>query len=228
MSDTYEKDEMNTFNSMLNMMICSSDNKDDQHTEKCLISDEPLEDNHVTLACEHKFNYLHIFNEIKNQKCKRNRFEIQKLKPRELKCPYCRKIQSKLLPAREGFPQIDGVNVPDKSTLKGCCVYPLTRGKRKGEWCGATSYGCDYCKRHLKCIENKKIKTTPNNVKTTPNNVKIKKKNDHVDKEKYTPNTSILCQAIYKSGKRKGQPCTYLKKHGNYCGLHRNKNILTE
>ena len=61
MSDTYEKDEMNTFNSMLNMMICSSDNKDDQHTEKCLISDEPLEDNHITLLC-HTNSIIYIFS----------------------------------------------------------------------------------------------------------------------------------------------------------------------
>ena len=47
--------------------------------EKCLISDDPLEEDHITLKCGHKFNYSPIYNEIKNQKCKRNRYEIQKL-----------------------------------------------------------------------------------------------------------------------------------------------------
>ena len=39
----------------------------------CLISSNPLNDNHIELDCKHKFNYSSIFNEVINQKKKYNR-----------------------------------------------------------------------------------------------------------------------------------------------------------
>ena len=36
--------------------------------ETCLISDDLLEDNYITLNCGHKFNYDSIYNQIKTSK----------------------------------------------------------------------------------------------------------------------------------------------------------------
>ena len=36
---------------------------------QCLITNEPLQKDHITLKCGHKFNYVPIFNEVLFQKC---------------------------------------------------------------------------------------------------------------------------------------------------------------
>ena len=36
---------------------------------RCLITNEPLQKDHITLKCGHKFNYVPIFNEVLFQKC---------------------------------------------------------------------------------------------------------------------------------------------------------------
>ena len=79
----------------------------------CLISNQPLEENPIKLACGHKFNYDSIFNEIKSQK-NPNHLETQRLYHNELKCPYCRTVQKGLLPSRENYPNVSGVNWPKK------------------------------------------------------------------------------------------------------------------
>ena len=38
----------------------------DDYDNICLISNEPLEKEHIT-SCKHKFNYIPIFNEIKKK-----------------------------------------------------------------------------------------------------------------------------------------------------------------
>jgi len=41
----------------------------------CLITNEPLNDKFVKLSCDHKFNYIPLFLDIKNHKTKFNYME---------------------------------------------------------------------------------------------------------------------------------------------------------
>ena len=72
----------------------------DYGDDVCLISNEKLTENNVTLICGHKFNYIPLYYDIYNHKTKFNMKEKTdtKLKYYEIRCPYCRKKQNKLLP----------------------------------------------------------------------------------------------------------------------------------
>jgi hypothetical protein len=76
----------------------------------CLITNNKLTDNHVSLLCGHKFNYIPLYHDIYNHKTKYNMKERNhdKLKYYEIRCPYCRKKQGQLLPY---YPDI----MPDKT-----------------------------------------------------------------------------------------------------------------
>lgn len=103
-------------------------NIEDKPVEKCLISDEVLRKDHITLKCGHKFNYVPLFKEVVFQKCSmlpknvsaklvtmyvKNtpqsnistvmynssyNLETTKVSYNEIKCPYCRSITSHILP----------------------------------------------------------------------------------------------------------------------------------
>jgi len=90
----------------------------------CLISNEPLTDFFFKMDCGHKFNYIPLFNDIKNHKQKFNNLEgtNSRLRSEEIRCPYCRHIQKSLLPYHEelGLKKTHGVNFIDldkKTTL---------------------------------------------------------------------------------------------------------------
>ena len=101
-----------TFNTeLLNMLCACSTEKNPENV--CLISNEELEENCIKLTCSHKFNYNAIFQEIKNQKRYSN-LEVQKIRQHQIKCPYCRSVQDGLLPSREGYDNVVGVNWPKK------------------------------------------------------------------------------------------------------------------
>jgi hypothetical protein len=103
----------------------------------CLITNNPLIENHVKLDCNHTFNYDAIFNDIKCHKNKYNSMERVALKNQEIRCPYCRTIQKRLLPHIDGYEKIHGVNyydetidfiynhhqVTDNEYCKGKCCY---------------------------------------------------------------------------------------------------------
>ena len=38
----------------------------------------------------------------------------------------------------------------------------------------------------------------------------------------------LQCQAILKSGHKKGTQCTHKKKHGDFCGIHKQYNIVPD
>ena len=82
----------------------------------CLISKQPLTNNHIKLPCNHTFNYNSLFKEIILQKKIKNPQEIIKLKPNQIKCPYCRNIINNILPyiPNEQIEKISGVNSPRK------------------------------------------------------------------------------------------------------------------
>jgi hypothetical protein len=103
--------------------------KTEEDLSLCLITKETLVDKHFTMECGHKFNYIPLFNDIKNHKQKFNGFEVAKcqLKQDEIRCPYCRNKQKGLLPYYEDLllEKINGVNYicenkNDKEKLNLC------------------------------------------------------------------------------------------------------------
>jgi len=93
------------------------DNEEEEDSiKRCLITNDPLIDNFVTLDCNHSFNYLPLFQDIFNNKKKFNAMDSYMLKCGEIRCPYCRTIQKKLLPYYEnmGVKQVHGVNFFDE------------------------------------------------------------------------------------------------------------------
>ena len=65
----------------------STDTPDENNI--CLISKQKLHPNHITLSCNHKFNYIPIYKEVLYQKNKSNtQYEVTKLYAHQIKCPY--------------------------------------------------------------------------------------------------------------------------------------------
>ena len=87
----------------------------DDEAPMCLISNTPLQSDHISLACGHKFNYEPLFNDISNHKNKFNILEKKTLNITEIRCPYCRTIHNELLPYNSSFPKIHGVNYFDET-----------------------------------------------------------------------------------------------------------------
>ena len=91
-----------------------NNNKTEEDNNKCLITNKPLTDKFVELSCGHKFNYLPLYNDVLNHKKKFNSMEGSetRLKQNEMRCPYCRKKSTSLLPYYEdlNLPKVCGVN----------------------------------------------------------------------------------------------------------------------
>lgn len=93
----------------------SLDDKEEDSTGRCLITNNPLEEDCVVFECNHKFNYDAIYNDIFNHKKKYNSMEKNSIKVNELRCPYCRTIQKHLLPLKDGYKKVYGVNYFDEN-----------------------------------------------------------------------------------------------------------------
>ena len=126
--------------------------------ETCLINGESLESSsYIELECGHKFNYLPLLNSIEEEKvntCKKTSYyySYNRLKEHQLRCPYCRQIQEKILPY---FPdlykkRVRGVNHPPSLSM-GCheCNHVFKSGKNKGTMCGKKCYRSK-CHLHYK------------------------------------------------------------------------------
>lgn len=87
----------------------------EETAELCLITNNPLKENYVTLDCNHKFNYDAIYNDIYCHKKKYNSMERCAVKQKEIRCPYCRTIHKELLPYVDGYQKIHGVNFYDET-----------------------------------------------------------------------------------------------------------------
>ena len=184
------------FNNKLLKSLCESDNEDEEN--QCLISGEPLEDTPIKLKCNHKFNYHAILNEVKMQK-KYTSLETFRLKTYQIKCPYCRCIQNGVLPWKTGYPQLKGVNFPISKTYKAfCCCSILKSGKRKGLACGRKSIE-KLCPRHINLKEKSSKTNTDTDTDTSTDT--------NTDTELNSMANFEGCQAVLKSGKRKGDKC---------------------
>ena len=161
-----------------NNIIIDNDNENDLSLEKCLISNKPLDKNHIKLECNHTFNFIPLYLEIKQQKTIKNFNEIILLKKNQIKCPYCRNIQSKLLPYYNKHnvslesnivEKISGVNIPKKDCMwLHKCSGVFKGGPNKGQRCNKP---CNdfMCSQHIKQLDKNKN----NNIikRTTPVNI---------------------------------------------------------
>ena len=146
-----------TFNFNLLLAKALSDGEN-ENNDTCLISNEPLEENHIKLNCSHTFNYGPLFKEIVIQKTIKNYLEVQKLDKYSMKCPYCRGIQKGILPPRTGFSSIKYVNYPMEYVMKtNKCSYTFVSGKKKNQICNKLCHE-QYCTQHQKIIEKRAIK----------------------------------------------------------------------
>lgn len=106
---------MDFYNELYSSLDEPTDNPD-HSVKQCLITGDPLVEHFVTLECNHSFNYLPLFNDIYNNKKKFNAMDSYILKCGEIRCPYCRNVQSNLLPYHEGLgvKKVHGVNFFDE------------------------------------------------------------------------------------------------------------------
>ena len=198
------EDGIDFYSELKKELNIESENKDNI----CLLSKQILIPFYIKLNCGHKFNYIPLYNEICRQKKGYTMYsDIIKLKKNEIKCPYCRTIHKKLIPY-VNFPNVlkkKYVNSPKKACHNYfSCQYIFKSGKRKGEQCNCSVNNGDnyinntyYCNRHIKNI----IKEHKNIIKEHKNIIK--------------------CNAILKSGKRKGQHCNCSKIFGDgVCKRH--------
>ena len=112
--------------------IEENNQKTEEDNNLCLISNETLTDKYVTMECGHKFNYLPLYLDVKNHKQKFNGMEgsSTRLYQDEIRCPYCRKKQSGVLPYYEelGLEKLHGINYidPNYSSVKTSSHYYKT------------------------------------------------------------------------------------------------------
>ena len=124
-------------------------------SDACLLSGEPLVRNHITLPCKHRFNYRSLYHEVIKQKTVYNPNDNVHLRVNEMKCPYCRQITSKILPyipCIQGVTKVKGVNDPYYLCMNHKkCSWCYKTGKKKGEICSAAGFDTDYgayCTKH--------------------------------------------------------------------------------
>ena len=203
---------------MLNNKTCELNNQ-----SICLITNETLIDDHITLFCNHSFNYNAIFKEIKKQK-EYNSLETHKLKSYQIKCPYCRNIQNKLLPYNNKYSKVFGVNHPLEHTMfVKKCIYMFKSGKRKNQLCDKLS-PIDFCQVHSKIMKNRK-KTELEKINKLKMEL-IEKENSKLAATTDISNIKLLntnnCFHFLLNGKNKGEQCGRKKcKNDTHCSYHK-------
>ena len=81
----------------------------------CLITNTPLEENHIKLLCNHRFNYIPLYNDL----CKQQKNGTESYHKKNLiKCPYCRSLHEYILPFNENVEPVYGVNTLNRIYIK--------------------------------------------------------------------------------------------------------------
>lgn len=153
----------------------------------CLISKEPLVENYITLKCNHKFNYIPLFNEIKCVKLNTNKYYSNyNLKKYEIICSYCRNITVGLLPYIPSLidEKVRRVNFPIKNCMP---LFKCTHKSKKKVCCDSNnayiSNNNIFCLKHHKM--NKHITMTDDMLDFSKNNtVAVIKKILKINKKK--------------------------------------------
>ena len=153
-------------------------NEKNENDNICLITSKPLIDKFFTMNCGHKFNYIPLYFDLKNQKEKFNNMEnfSLKLKTNELRCPYCRQKHNGVLPyyIDLNLKKINGVNYIDTNLKyynenKKICnfIQCLNVGYNINHKLENLNY-CDnknYCLKHAKYIIKKHNKEDKEDIK---------------------------------------------------------------
>ena len=154
------ENNLNIFNNLLKEenIIYNNELNDELHDDLCLIDGLRLENNYITLECNHKFNYLSLYNEIVYQKTKKI-LDNSKLRINEIKCPYCRNISNKLLPFFKYYEidQIKGVNFPLNYCFKiNSCEYMDKKNNKCNNSACISKFGM-FCNKHLKYTKKEEL-----------------------------------------------------------------------
>ena len=185
----------------------NNENTSDSNDNICLISQTSISNSlrKITLPCGHTFDYVNLFNEIKNQKYYFYKVEYDKVGSKCIKCPYCRKVHDGVLPYHEvdNVQRLKWINEPNNSILPiHQCSWTYQSGKQKGKTCScnANMYKNGiYCEKHYKSMMKRKSRNAETELPNVPR-----------------------CQAILKSGKNKGSLCNCKihSKDSMYCKRH--------
>ena len=187
------EDNINFYEELKNI-----DSEDEVEENICLLTFLPLDQNKITLPCNHSFNFIPLYQEILAQKNNLNKcLETNYVSNYQIKCPYCRIIHNFLLPhikLTDNMIFSNGVNSPEKYSMSfHTCKHILTSGKNKNQECNRTAF---YKNKNCLCTMHHRI----------------------YDKKQLKENQ---CCAIIKRGKRAGEECgaktydntTYCKRH---------------
>jgi hypothetical protein len=182
-----------------NVIICppTSPSGDDNI---CLISKDKLHPNHITLKCNHKFNYIPIYKEVLYQKTKSNPiYEVTKLQSYQIKCPYCRTITNKLLP----FIQYPSVKLAKNIHSTGSDCLPTTKCSHIIKKRDTNKVNSDTkCDKNALYYESENLLFCPTHYKKY-----IAKNPTGSTSSIAIESTKPRCVAILKSGINVGKPC---------------------
>ena len=129
------------------------DQVDSAVCQKCLITNNSIEENAIKLSCNHIFNYEAIYNEVLYQKLKKHGTN-KYLKHNEIKCPYCAKITYGYLPYYKYY-NVKNVNsllksnVNELQNVKFFCEHNSKNNKICNNVACNTDYGI-FCNKHIK------------------------------------------------------------------------------
>jgi hypothetical protein len=198
-TNTSESSESSESSELSNVIICpSTSHSSDDNI--CLISKDKLHPNHITLKCNHKFNYIPIYKEVLYQKTKSNPiYEVTKLQSYQIKCPYCRTITNKLLP----FIQYPTVKLAKNIHSTGSDCLPTTKCSHIIKKRDTNKVNSDTkCDKNALYYESENLLFCPTHYK------KYMSKNPTASTSSIAiETTKPRCVAILKSGVNVGKPC---------------------
>jgi hypothetical protein len=226
--------EYDFFNKLKCMTQCNESIENVNIDSCCLLTKEALNDIHVTLNCGHKFNYIPLYKEVVIQKTSAGMttngyYNSCTLRLNEMKCPYCRRVQDKLLPFLnyDDVKRLRGVNGPESLCMKArMCENIETNQKSKKKnskketssacECNATHVvnGAYYCKKHYDQEKQEKQEKQEQEQSGSAAVVIL------------TTVSEDICGVVIKTGKKKGLPCTSSSKCRIHAHLRKGTNIV--
>lgn len=218
--------EFDFFAQLKNMSSHSEEAGENENQDNCcLLTKEPLKNIHIVLECGHKFNYVPLYREVIAQKTiglsSTGYYTSHSLRRNEIKCPYCRNVQDKLLPYLEfdGVKKMFNVNHPAKMSMTSQpCMYSANLNSKKSKK-NASCRDCavEYCNGIYVCKKHYELSlTTHDTLDPLDTNT--------VASSSITITTSSNCGAILRYGKNKGNPCP----NPASCRVHKNNQTATE
>jgi hypothetical protein len=105
----------------------------------CLITNAPLEKDHIQLFCNHSFNYIPLYNDL----CKQKKNGTESYHKKNLiKCPYCRSLHEYILPFNPNVTPVYGVNTLNSIYMN--VVKSAYNNNNKNTPIGYTEGVCEY------------------------------------------------------------------------------------